>query len=74
MKVRNVLAATAALSLVAAPAIAQADVAVAPAVETNELGNNEDGTGVILALVAAALVIAGIIIVADGDDDDALSE
>lgn len=72
MKFRNVVAATAALSLAATPAIAEAafDRAAAPVEGESEL---EGGSGIILAILAAAAVIAGIIIAADGDDDGPVS-
>ncbi len=69
MKLRTFLAATAAVSLAASPAIAQADRAAAPVTGESELGGEGSGTGVILALLAAAAIIAGIVIAADNDDD-----
>ncbi|WFL78029.1 hypothetical protein P7228_02880 [Altererythrobacter arenosus] len=73
MKFRTMLAATAALSLAATPAIAEAafDRAAAPVEGESELGAG--GSGTIIAIVAAAAIIAGIIIAADGDDDDPVS-
>lgn len=70
MKIRNLTAALAAVSLATAPAVA-APVSrdAAPVEAKNELG----GSGVILGVLAAALVIAGIIIAADGGDDEPLS-
>lgn len=72
MKFRNVVAATAALSLAATPAIAEAafDRAAAPVEGESEL---EGGSGIILAILAAAAVIAGIIIAADDGNDEPLS-
>ncbi len=72
MKIRTVLAATAAVSLAASPAIAQADRSIAPITGENALGNDDDGgsgVGIILALLAAAAIIAGIVIASDNDDD-----
>ncbi|MEM9501315.1 MAG: hypothetical protein AAF941_05660 [Pseudomonadota bacterium] len=71
MKFRNVALATAAVSLAASPAIAQAafERSAAP-VEGESL---EGSSGIIIAVLAAAAIIAGIIIAADGDDDDAVS-
>ena len=68
MKIRTVVAATAALSLAATPAIAEAafDRSIAPIEGESEL---EGGSGVLIAVLAAAAVIGGIIILADGDDD-----
>jgi len=70
MKFNKLAAATAALSLVAAPVAAQS---VAPAVEhvaaTNAGGEQLEGeNGILIAILAAAAVIAGIIIIADHDD------
>ncbi len=68
MKIRTLAAATAAVSLAATPAIAEAsfDRSIAPVEGESEL---EGGSGIIIAILAAAAVIAGIIIAADGDDD-----
>lgn len=67
MKLRNALAATAALSLVAAPAVAEAtfDRAAAPVEGESELA----GSSIVIALLAAAAVVGGIIIAVDDDDD-----
>ena len=67
MKLRNALAATAALSLLAAPAVAEAtfDRASAPIEGESEL----EGSSIIIALLAAAAVVGGIIIAVDDDDD-----
>lgn len=74
MKFRTLLAATAAVSLAASPALAQsanADRATAPVAEESALGGGEDGSGagIILAILAAAAIIAGIVIAAGNDDD-----
>ena len=71
MKFRNVLAATAALTLAAAPAVAEASYErVAAQVEgESELSG---GSGVIIGILAAAAIIAGIIIAVDSNDDDDL--
>lgn len=71
---KSVMAAVAAVSLVAVPTMAQAAPAVsklsvatstrAGDAETSELG----GGSVIIAILAAVAVIAGIIIAADGSD------
>ena len=70
MKFRTLTAAAAALSMATAPAIA-APVSrdSAPVEAQSELG----GTGVILGILAAAAIIAGIIIAADGGDNDPIS-
>lgn len=77
MKFRNLVAASAALSLAATPAIAEAafDRGTAPVEGASELGNDEgSGSGVILAILAAAAIIAGIVIAAGaGGDDDPIS-
>lgn len=74
MKFRSLAAATAALSLAASPAIAQSvDRAPAPVEAEAQLGDEADGSAIILAILAAAAIIAGIIIAANGSDDDALS-
>ena len=75
MKFRNLLAATAAISLAASPALAQssvnADRISAPvAQDESEL---QGGSGILLAILAAAAVIAGIIIIADNGDDTPIS-
>ncbi|WP_228243031.1 hypothetical protein [Porphyrobacter sp. GA68] len=66
MKLRNALAATAALTLVAAPAVAEVSFArsSAPVEGESELA----GSSVIIALLAAAAVIGAIIIAVDDDD------
>jgi len=73
MKFRNLLAATAALSMAASPVLAQsapsADRAAAPVAGESEMGG-ESGGGIILAILAAAAVIAGIVIAVGGDEDD----
>ncbi len=69
------MAAVAAASLVSAPVFAQAQQPVSSTSEAARTGANasgedlEGGSGVILAVLAAAAVIAGIIIAADGSDD-----
>ena len=70
MKFRNVLAATAALTLVAAPAVAEASYerVVAPVEGEAELGGN--GSGIVIGILAAAAIIAGIIVAVDSNDDD----
>ena len=72
MKFRNLAVATAAISMAAAPAVAEAnaDRAVAPVEGQSEL---EGGSGLIIALLAAAAIIAGIVIAADGGDDEPIS-
>lgn len=62
MKFRTLAAATAALTLAASPAMAQADRSSAPAGDAEELG----GGSLVIAILAIAAIIAGIIIAADG--------
>lgn len=69
MKFRNLALATAAVSLAASPAIAEAafDRSAAPVEGESKL----EGEGsIFLAILAAAAVIAGIIVIADDDGDD----
>lgn len=72
MKIRNLALATAALSLAASPAIAEAafERSVAPLNGESEL---EGSGGIIIGVLAAAAVIGGIIIIADDDDDEPAS-
>ena len=71
MKIRGTLAALAAVSLAAAPAVAEAnfDRLSAPVEGESEAG----GSGVILGIAAAVAFIGGIIIAVGGDDDDPIS-
>ncbi|MXP45162.1 hypothetical protein [Allopontixanthobacter sediminis] len=75
MKFRNLLAATAALSLAASPALAAPSASVdrVSAPVAQEESDLEGGSGIIIALLAAAAVIAGIVIAAGGNDDDPIS-
>lgn len=72
MKFRTLAAAAAAVSLAAAPAVAQSNVSrdAAPVAGESEVG----GSGVILGVLAAAAIIAGIIIAADGGNDEPISQ
>jgi hypothetical protein len=69
MKIRNVAAATAALTLAVSPVVAQAADRTSAPVK----GQNELGSGILLGLLAAAAIIGGIIIAAGGGDDDPVS-
>ena len=74
MKLRTLAAATAALSLAAAPVAAEVSLErAAPVSEASEFGGDGAGSGIILAVLAAAVVIGGILIAVDNDDDDTLS-
>ncbi|GMN03239.1 hypothetical protein [Erythrobacter sp. MTPC3] len=68
MKIRTLALATAAVSLAASPAIAEAafDRTSAPVEGESEVAG---GSGIIIALLAAAAIIGGIVIAADGGDD-----
>ncbi len=72
MTFRTLAAATAMVSLAATPAIAEAnlDRNIAPIDGESEL---EGGSGIIIAILAAAAIIAGIIIAADNGDDEPIS-
>ena len=64
MKFRTLAAAAAVTSMVAAPVVA-ADRAVAPVSDESELGGSW-----VLAVLAAAAIIAGIVIAVDSGDED----
>lgn len=68
MKIRTMAAAAAALSLAAAPAVAEVsfDRNAAPVEGESELGG-----GAILGALAIAAIITGIVIAAGDDDDNA---
>lgn len=66
MKFRGVLAAAAAASLIAAPAVAEASFDRISAPVEGENANG--GGGMVLGVVAAVLIIGGIIIAAGGDN------
>ena len=65
------MAAAAAASLVSAPVLAQAAQPVSSRASATVEGENdvEGGSGIIIAILAAAAVIGGIIIAADGSED-----
>ena len=68
MKLRNAGLAIAALGLAAAPVAAESIRTAAPISQESEVAGNT----VVFAVLGLAAVIAGIVIIAD-DDDDALS-
>jgi hypothetical protein len=72
MNIRNFVLATAAVSLAASPAIAEAvfERSVAPVEGESEAAG---GSSILLAILAAAAIIGGIVIAAGGSDDDAVS-
>lgn len=71
MKIRTLALAAATLSLAAAPAIAQADLAraVAPVEGESKLV----GPALIFGILGAAAVVAGIAVAASDDDDNSVS-
>ena len=69
MNVRHALGAVAIAGMVTSPALAQTDRASAPAAGEAEMG----GSGTLLAILAVALIIAAVIIAADGGDEVAVS-
>ena len=76
MKLKNTLAAFAALSLAAAPAIAQAQAAPSSAERVSQPvteANNLEGEETILLIFAAAAIIAGLIFAFDGGNNDPVS-
>lgn len=74
MKFRNLLAATAALTLAATPAIANAAPAVeraaAPVAGESDLGGESGFGSIFLGLLAVAAIIGAIVIASDGGNDD----
>lgn len=71
MKVlKNTLAASAALAMIGAPVVAQAaERSASPVKDSEELA----GSGLVIGLIAAALVVVGIIVVSDSDDGEPVS-
>ena len=70
MTLKNILAATAAMSLVTAPVVAQA---AAPARAGAEVGDAENlRGGFVIPLIALIAVVLGILAATGGDDDDDL--
>ncbi len=67
MTIRKIAAAAAALSLTAAPVMAQAatERTAAPVEEGSEMG----GSALIIGILALAAIIAAIVIATDGSDD-----
>ena len=68
--IRKLTLAASAVALVSAPATAQAERASAPAADTQEMAS---GSGLVVAILAIAAIIAGIVIAVDGGNDDPLS-
>lgn len=65
---KKVVAATAAMSLVSTPVMAQASLADREPALLEEFEQLEGENGILIAILAAAAIIAGIIIIADDDD------
>lgn len=78
MKLAKYMAAVAALSLAAAPAVAApanpaASLSVAKSVRAGTAAKGKDklaGGGIVVAVIAAVAVVAGVIIVASDDNSD----
>jgi hypothetical protein len=71
MKIRTLALATAAISLLAAPAIAQADFARANAPIEGE--SELAAPGILLGVLGAAAVVAGIAVASSDSDDNSVS-
>ncbi|VWX57619.1 hypothetical protein [Sphingorhabdus sp. 109] len=74
MKFATMAASLASLTLAASPVAAQSSNSVSSAIQRTDatpgnLEKLEGENGILIALLAAAAVIAGIIIIADGDDE-----
>jgi len=70
MSFRNVLAATAAMSLATAPVVAQAAPEAAPAREGAPVADAENlRGGFIIPLIAIVAIILGVLAATGGDDD-----
>lgn len=75
MRTRIFTTIAAAAALTATPVMAQsveAQRAPAALADAEGLGNDEDGSGWILAVLALAVIIAGIAIALNGEDDETL--
>ncbi|QYU68757.1 hypothetical protein J4558_00990 [Leptolyngbya sp. 15MV] len=70
MKFRNLIAATAAATLAVSPAVASAAPVAERATASIDGESEMGGSSVILAVLAAAAIIAGIIIAVDGSNSD----
>ncbi len=71
MKLRSIATAVAAVALTTSPVLAQvAQTETVRASETSEAkAELEGGSGIIIALLAAAAIVAGIVIAAGNDSD-----
>lgn len=70
MKLRNIAAASAGLALISAPVFAEAALERSTAPVEGEALEGENG-GLIIALIGAAAILAGILLGQDSDDDAA---
>ncbi len=68
MKFRTFAAAAAATSMVAAAPVIAADRTVAPVSDESEMGGS-----IVLAILAVAAIVAGIVIAVDSGDDEPVS-
>lgn len=71
MKTKSTALAFSAAILIATPVVAQATAADRTSAPVGQVSNLEGENGILIAVLAAAAVIAGIVIIADGDDDPA---
>ncbi len=69
MKIKLLVPAVASIALSVTPVMAQATTADRASAPVGSASNLEGENGILIALLAAAAVIAGIIIIADGDDE-----
>lgn len=72
MRISKLSVGIAALALVAAPAIAQSSLAPSVAPLSGDEEGQAEGTGLILGILAVSAIVGGIIIGADGGDDEPL--
>lgn len=73
MRISKLTFGLAALALVAAPAIAQSSLAPAVAPLSGDEQGASEGTGLIVGILGFSAIIGGVIIAADGGDDEPLS-
>lgn len=73
MLTRKLVASAAAISLLAAPAVAQFERSSAPVAGESQLGDGDNATLIWSALAVAAFVGAVILVTDDDDDDEPIS-
>ena len=66
----KLVASAAALSLMAAPAVAQFDRSTAPVAGESELGGDGDGSTLLWSAIAIAAFVGAVYLITDDDDDD----